>query len=225
MVGDLARHLDSLNPPQLAPAPAPAPLQMPAATPVVATLAPSALTPSAAPAPPAPAIALAPASASAPSAPRAIGALTLASVDGKVVSNVVPMPPLRRRLEQKVLVQLATGGKGMPFFWVHGVGGEVFSYVQLSRHLAVNRPVYGFTADWSQLGGDQLPTLEEMAALYVSEMRKVQPSGPYFMGGFCSASMLALEMARQLEADGERIGLLAAIDYDLVPVETSPSGV
>lgn len=135
------------------------------------------------------------------------------------------MPPLRRRLEQKVLVQLASGGKGVPFFWVHGVGGEIFSYVQLSRHLAEKRPVYGFTADWSQLGGDQLPTLEEMAALYVSEMRKVQPSGPYFMGGFCSASMLALEMARQLEADGERVGLLAAIDYDLVPVETSPSGV
>ena len=142
-----------------------------------------------------------------------------------VASNVVPMPPLRRRLEQKVLVQLASGGKGLPFFWVHGVGGEVFSYVQLSRHLAEKRPVYGFTADWSQLGGDQLPTLEEMAALYVSEMRKVQPSGPYFMGGFCSASMLALEMARQLEADGERVGLLAAIDYDLVPVETSPSGL
>ena len=142
-----------------------------------------------------------------------------------VPSNVLPMPPLRRRLEQKVLVQLASGGKGLPFFWVHGVGGEVFSYVQLSRHLAVNRPVYGFTADWSQLGGDQLPTLEEMAALYVSEMRKVQPAGPYFIGGFCSASMLALEMARQLEADGERVGLLAAIDYDLVPVETSPSGV
>jgi thioesterase domain-containing protein len=59
----------------------------------------------------------------------------------------------------------------------------------------------------------------------VSEMRKVQASGPYFIGGFCSASMLALEMARQLEADGERVGLLAAIDYDLVPVETSPQGL
>ena len=64
-----------------------------------------------------------------------------------------------------------------------------------------------------------------MAAHYVSEMRAVQPSGPYFIGGFCSASMLALEMARQLEADGQRVGLLAAIDYDLVPVETSPSGL
>jgi thioesterase domain-containing protein len=193
-----------------------------------------------------PAIALAPT----PSGPRSIGSLSLASAGGVVVvetlseapaavaaplpmpvqlqavaSNVVQMPPLRRRLEQKVLVQLASGGKGLPFFWVHGVGGEVFSYVQLSRHLAEKRPVYGFTADWSQLGGDQLPTLEEMAALYVSEMRKVQPAGPYFMGGFCSASMLALEMARQIEADGERVGLLAAIDYDLVPVETSPSGV
>jgi thioesterase domain-containing protein len=138
---------------------------------------------------------------------------------------LTPDVPALRRLPQKVLVQLATGGQGSPFFWVHGVGGEVFSYLQLSRHLAANRPVYGFTADWSQIAGERMPTLEEMAAAYVAEMRVVQPHGPYFIGGFCSAAMLALEVARQLEAQHQKVGLLAAIDYDLVPVETSPKGL
>jgi amino acid adenylation domain-containing protein len=124
---------------------------------------------------------------------------------------------------EKVLVQIADGGPGAPFFWVHGVGGELFSYMQLSRHLAAARPVYGFSADWSQSSGHAAPTLEDMAAHYVSELRRVQPAGPYHLGGFCSAAMLALEMARQLEAVGERVGVLAALDYDVLPVDSSPS--
>ncbi|MEZ5318102.1 MAG: amino acid adenylation domain-containing protein [Vicinamibacterales bacterium] len=127
-------------------------------------------------------------------------------------------------VHQPVLVQIEAGGDGLPFFWVHGVGGEVFTYMQLSRHLGRSRPVYGFTADWTVIAGDEPLTLEMMAQRYIQELREVQPRGPYNLGGFCSASMLALEMACQLEATGERVGIVA-LDYQLAPDQVSPTGL
>ena len=51
-----------------------------------------------------------------------------------------------------------------------------------------------------------------MAALYVNEIRKVQAHGPYFLGGYCGGGTIAYEAAQQLEADGERVALLAMFD-------------
>ena len=64
-------------------------------------------------------------------------------------------------------------------------------------------------------------SIEAMAARYVKELRAVQPSGPYHLGGFCTAALLALEIARQLEAAGEQVGLLAALDYVIKPTPRS----
>jgi acyl transferase domain-containing protein/non-ribosomal peptide synthetase component F/glutamate-1-semialdehyde aminotransferase/thioesterase domain-containing protein/acyl carrier protein len=134
--------------------------------------------------------------------------------------------PIARPSQEKVLFQIAPStGPGTPFFWVHGVGGEVFSYVKLSQHLAAARPVFGFAADWSHVSGHEAPTLEVIAAHYVRELRRLHPKGPYHLGGFCSAAMLALEMARQLEAAGDRVGVLAAVDYDIAASHAPTSSV
>jgi thioesterase domain-containing protein/acyl carrier protein len=131
-----------------------------------------------------------------------------------------------RPSQEKVLFQIAPStGAGTPFFWVHGVGGEVFSYVKLSQHLAAARPVFVFAADWSHISGHEVPTLEMIAAHYVRELRRLHPKGPYHLGGFCSAAMLALEMARQLEAAGDRVGVLAAVDYDIAETHASTSSM
>jgi thioesterase domain-containing protein len=114
-----------------------------------------------------------------------------------------------------VLVSMAPGGSKTPFFWVHGISGEVFSFMEVSRHMAGERPIYGIAADWTKLTFDAPLTVEQMAARYVERLRLAQPHGPYFLGGFCSGAMIALEMARQLEAADENVGLVAAVDYPL----------
>jgi aspartate racemase len=48
-------------------------------------------------------------------------------------------------------------------------------------------------------------------------MKELQPAGPYFIGGRSLGGMVAFEMAQQLRATGEKIGLLALLD-------TYPSG-
>jgi thioesterase domain-containing protein len=51
-----------------------------------------------------------------------------------------------------------------------------------------------------------------MATYYLSEMRRVQPHGPYFLGGYSFGGVVAFEMAHQLHAAGEEVALLVLFD-------------
>src|SRR5207237_3712236 len=59
-------------------------------------------------------------------------------------------------------------------------------------------------------------TLEEIAADHLEALRSVQPEGPYLLGGFCAGGHVAFEMARQLQAQGERVDALAIIELGIV---------
>src|SRR5262249_11430053 len=52
----------------------------------------------------------------------------------------------------------------------------------------------------------------DLARCLVHDLREAQPSGPYLLGGYSFGGGVAFEMARQLAALGEPIGLLALID-------------
>jgi hypothetical protein len=51
-----------------------------------------------------------------------------------------------------------------------------------------------------------------MAADYIEAIRTVQSHGPYFLVGECFGGVAAHEAARQLQAEGEKIALLALMD-------------
>jgi thioesterase domain-containing protein/acyl carrier protein len=110
------------------------------------------------------------------------------------------------------LVPIQTTGAGVPFFAVHQLGGHVLMYRDLAQQLQPLRPVYGLQA--LGLDGKSAPhsRVEEMAAHYIRELRRIQGEGPYLIGGFSSGGLLAFEMAQQLLAGGERVGLLALLD-------------
>jgi thioesterase domain-containing protein len=51
-----------------------------------------------------------------------------------------------------------------------------------------------------------------MAAHYIEAMQTIQPNGPYYIGGYSFGGIIALEIAQQLDRQGERVGILAMID-------------
>ncbi len=51
-----------------------------------------------------------------------------------------------------------------------------------------------------------------MAAHYLQEIRHIQPTGPYYLGGRSFGGAVAFEMAHQLRAQGEQVALLAMLD-------------
>ncbi|HXM36910.1 MAG TPA: amino acid adenylation domain-containing protein [Pyrinomonadaceae bacterium] len=110
------------------------------------------------------------------------------------------------------LVAIQAAGSKPPFFCVHALGGNVLEYYGLALHLGMDQPFYALQSQG--LDGQRPPhtRIEEMAAHYIKEMRELQPHGPYFIGGRSLGGTVAFEMARQLRAHGEEIGLLALLD-------------
>ncbi len=51
-----------------------------------------------------------------------------------------------------------------------------------------------------------------MAAYHIAAMQERSPHRPYLLGGYCIGATVAIEMARQLEAKGEKVTHLLLID-------------
>jgi amino acid adenylation domain-containing protein len=115
--------------------------------------------------------------------------------------------------DERMLVQLQAGAPGRrPFFCVHPAGGDVLGFQDLARALGTEQPFYGLQSHGRFLDPQANASIEAMAAAYVREMRTLQPEGPYLLGGHSMGAAVAFEMARQLDAAGQRIGVLALMD-------------
>ncbi len=110
------------------------------------------------------------------------------------------------------LVPIQPAGSRPPFFSVHPAGGDVLCFAALARRLGPDQPFYGFQSRGLTAGATVDLRIEEMAAHYIEEMRRVQPHGPYRLGGWSLGGVVAFEMAVQLRDLGEEVALLAILD-------------
>ncbi len=110
------------------------------------------------------------------------------------------------------IVLLKSGTEGSPLFFVHDADGITSPYVNLAAQLPGDRAVYGIRP-LSEPGIPMVHSrLPAMAAHYIKEIRRIQPKGPYLLGGLCAGGVIAFEMALQLEAAGESVALTALLD-------------
>ncbi len=109
------------------------------------------------------------------------------------------------------LVQLRPGS-GRPFFLVHSLAGNFLELWAVLRALDTQRAVYGLQA--RAAGDEHAPyvSVREMAADYIGHMRRVQPTGPYAVGGYSFGGLVAYEIAQQLSRAGEQVELVTLID-------------
>ena len=110
------------------------------------------------------------------------------------------------------LVPVRTTGTKPPFFCVHAVGGNILEYNDLAGHLSPDQPFYGLQSIGLDGRSEPLTDIRSMAAAYISEIREVQPHGPYYLGGRSFGGSVAFEIAGQLRDDGEDIAMLAIFD-------------
>ncbi len=110
------------------------------------------------------------------------------------------------------LMQLRAGTEQPPLFITHGLGGSVMDFYQVVKHIRTSRPIYGMQAKGIDGAEPPLDRIEDMAKYLIEAIQQIQPHGPYFLVGFSLGGLVTLEMAQELTANGEKIGLLAMLD-------------
>jgi amino acid adenylation domain-containing protein len=109
------------------------------------------------------------------------------------------------------LVPIQPTGNSPPLFCLPGHDGGLLGYANLARYLPADRPVFGFASPQIEQN-DTGYRLEELAERYLQAMRQRQPEGPYLLTGLCFGGQVAYEMARQLQAQGQNVTLLAMLE-------------
>ena len=135
--------------------------------------------------------------------------------DGAQAEPIAKPVKSARRFTHLVPMHQGEGGSKTPFFLVSGMFGNVLNLRHLAQLEGRDRPFYGLQA--RGLFGEDQPHDDFRAAAhdYLAELRQVQPRGPYRFGGFSGGGLIAWEMARQLEAEGEEVSLLVLLDTPL----------
>ena len=99
-----------------------------------------------------------------------------------------------------------------PLFCLHAGFGTVFDYEPLARRLEGRCTVYGLQCrmlldhDWVD------DSLEAMAIDYAQYIRQKQHEGPYQLAGWSLGGTLAVLVAKELENQGQQVGVLALVD-------------
>ena len=110
------------------------------------------------------------------------------------------------------LVPIQASGSRIPFFSVHHLGTGVLFYDQLAKLLGPDQPFYAFQSPLESDDRIRETSVEELASIYVKELRRFLPNGPYLLGGASLGGIIALEMSQQLLALGAKTDLLIMFD-------------
>lgn len=129
--------------------------------------------------------------------------------------HLAPQSPARPDELAETTVAIQPKGDLPPLFAVHGGDGGVLFYGNLAERLGEERPFYAFEAP-ALTATSPIPqeSVEETAAHYLEELRKVQPVGPYYLCGYSFGGVVAYDMARQLLDAGDRVEFLGLVDTE-----------
>eukprot|EP00746_Dinoflagellata_sp_MGD_P146315 gnl/MRDRNA2_/MRDRNA2_78811_c0_seq1.p1 gnl/MRDRNA2_/MRDRNA2_78811_c0~~gnl/MRDRNA2_/MRDRNA2_78811_c0_seq1.p1 ORF type:complete len:1358 (+),score=334.40 gnl/MRDRNA2_/MRDRNA2_78811_c0_seq1:121-4074(+) len=107
-------------------------------------------------------------------------------------------------------------GEGIPLFLAPGVFMAAEGFRELASMLPV--PVWGLGWPKGAKPREEWPeTLDDLAQIFLDEVRKVRPEGPYHLGGHSFGATVALRMAQLLEKAGESVELVVLLDPRSLP--------
>lgn len=84
--------------------------------------------------------------------------------------------------------------------------------MNLAKYFVHERPFYALRARGFDPGEKPFESFAEMVRVYADAIRSRQPHGPYAIAGYSFGAAVAFEVARLLEAEGERVDFLGSFN-------------
>ncbi|MFF0495169.1 amino acid adenylation domain-containing protein [Nocardia aobensis] len=126
----------------------------------------------------------------------AAGGKSEAAVGGSALQPVLP---------------LRGNGSGTPLICLHSAVPLSWCYSGLLRYIT-DRPVYGLQSPAVSGQSRRYHSVDELAEVYLRELTRLQPEGPYHLLGWSLGGQLAHALAARLRARGHDVGLLVMLD-------------
>lgn len=141
--------------------------------------------------------------------------------EGNTKTSTTNKPSISNYCSNVVLVQGSATSDKIPLFLIADGGGSATSYMNLSPLFPGDNPVYGCESPFLDNPEDYVYTIEEVSDLYAAAIRKIQPHGPYLLGGWSLGALFAFEVSRRFFRDGEVVQGLFVLDFKFpVPNES-----
>ncbi len=148
------------------------------------------------------------------------------------IESIFDSPTLERMaalIDHTRAREAAGAGDGHVVSLVEAPGGLPIFFNAVDHRLGedgqwtVHAPLYSITP-WSRaFGFASGHSVVDLAAGHVAAVREVQPVGPYRLAGVAAGALVALEMAQQLEREGEQVESLFLLN-PVVPADSSGKG-
>jgi thioesterase domain-containing protein len=139
-----------------------------------------------------------------------------ALLQARPLPPMVPASPARQGpaaslLRHPGVMSLNPTGRKTPLFLVPP-GSDGLSFFHLSRCWDLDRPMHVLLPPGLAPDEAIVASAPELVAHHLAALRRVQPHGPYMLGGYCVGGLFAHEIARQLTGAGEDVAFLGLID-------------
>lgn len=133
----------------------------------------------------------------------------------KVSVDVSQFPPAT-----SVLLQGNARVATKKFFLVPDGSGSATSYISIPN-ISSDMAVYGLNCPFMKVPEKWTCGVEGVSALFLAEIRRRQPVGPYIIGGWSAGGVMAYEVTQQLVNAGDKVESLVLIDAPC-PVSLDP---
>ena len=121
--------------------------------------------------------------------------------------------PLQALSTLEPVVTIRAQGNLPPLFCLPPGGGLGWWYRGLTRYLDAQRPIYALqSASLIDPSAPLSASVEDDVDAYLTQIRAIQPEGPYHLLGYSYGGATALELALRLQQAGQEVGKLVILD-------------
>jgi amino acid adenylation domain-containing protein len=136
------------------------------------------------------------------------------------IANLTRQLESKNKITSQLLLPIKITGNKMPLYIICGAGGTVFKFIDFVKLLDPEQPVYGLQQPSDSKELETFPnTIEGIAELYLKEILKQNPHGPYALTGHCLGGNIAFEMAIQLKKMDKKVAMLGMFDASIIEEE------
>ena len=114
--------------------------------------------------------------------------------------------------ERPGIIALKSSGSRLPFFAFPGTATHPLSFYHLARLSDPEQPFFGLVYPEPSAERPYPTRIEDIAQRLLPDIRRIQPQGPYRLGGHSFGGFVAYEVAQQLIALGHEVSLLVLFD-------------